>query len=126
MGSLMEDVVTCKKTLEEAASSEEQVIDALKLLSSTPVTKQLLTKTLIGKTVNKLGMKHKSSAVKSLAKDLVAKWREVAGTPMSTPKSCASTAKIPFNVMSVGVISKASDYPAATRSSVEHWFWEYT
>ena len=24
MGSLMEDVVTCKKTLEEAASSEEQ------------------------------------------------------------------------------------------------------
>ena len=51
MGSLMEDVVTCKKTLEEAASSEEQVIDALKLLSSTPVTKQLLTKTLIGKTV---------------------------------------------------------------------------
>jgi len=87
MGSLMEDVVTCKKTLEEAASSEEQVIDALKLLSSTPVTKQLLTKTLIGKTVNKLVMKHKSSAVKSLAKDLVAKWREVAGTPMSTPKS---------------------------------------
>ena len=76
--------------------------------------------------VNKLGMKHKSSAVKSLAKDLVAKWREVAGTPMSTPKSCASTAKIPFNVMSVGVISKALDYPAATRSSVEHWFWEYT
>ena len=90
-GILMEDVVACKKKLDSAESSEEEILDALKVLEATPVTKQLLAKTHIAKTVGKL--KPRSGSVKALAQDLVAKWRALEEEPIPRGKTDTAAKK---------------------------------
>jgi len=70
-----EDVDRYKATLEDADTTKEEFMTALRHLSSMLMTRDLLTSSMIGKVVSRLRRKHPDEEVRKLAGAMVDKWK---------------------------------------------------
>ena len=70
-----EDVDRYKATLEDADTTKEEFMTALRHLSSMLMTRDLLTSSMIGKVVSRLRRKHPDEEVRKLAGSMVDKWK---------------------------------------------------
>jgi len=79
--SAQEEVIRIQKKLNKMTSSDgsgqEQALDLLKELQTVDINLDVLTKTLIGKTVNALRQSSQDEEVLSLTKTLIKKWKKV-------------------------------------------------
>lgn len=75
----MDDVIRIKKKLEKITSKKETklAMDLLKSLDEVPMSLEVLQKTHIGMTVNKIRKSIEDSEVNSLSKSMIKKWKKL-------------------------------------------------
>ena len=111
------EVLTLRSTIEKALESDasaQEIGEMVTALSELEMTIELLRSTKVGLTIAAVRKKFPDSQVGNLARDMIAKWKELVPSKTSSSTNSSSSNSSSNNAVSTATVSKLTTISAST------------